>query len=172
MGNCISVKLFTNTLYQLCKLIPDSYTMKQVLMISFLDEEFQAQKGPILYSDKSVPHGTGEAGTQVIWFWILCWSSLHQASALVIIIPREKGHKGGNWEPRPFYFWFTSLWFVGFLVDTSTWEWAPNVYDFLKYENINLGIPSSFSQAKWWPPFLQLCVIHIGNPMTSQDSLR
>lgn len=35
-------------------------------MISFLDEEFQAQKGPILYSDESVPHGTGEAGTQVI----------------------------------------------------------------------------------------------------------
>ena len=40
--------------------------MKQDLMISFLDEEFQAQKGPILYSDESVPLGTGEAGTQVI----------------------------------------------------------------------------------------------------------
>lgn len=66
MVNCISVKLFTNTLYQLCKLIPDSYIMKQVLTISFLDKEFQAQKGPILYLDESVPLGTGEAGTHVI----------------------------------------------------------------------------------------------------------
>lgn len=52
-------------MHQLSKLIPYSYTMRKIFIISFLDGKSQAQKRFPSHTDEFVILGIAEVGTEV-----------------------------------------------------------------------------------------------------------
>lgn len=88
-------------------------------MISFLDKEFQGQKGPILYSAESVPLGIAEAGTQVVWFWILFYPYY------IKHLPRWKSSRGREdmkLEAEGLFPFISASFLFGLPMDTFRWE--------------------------------------------------
>lgn len=75
-----------NILYSLCKLTLKVTPWSRFLIIThFLEEKFQAQKGPIL---SLVTLGRAEAGAQVFWFEILWPSHCIKHPVLAMIFRR------------------------------------------------------------------------------------